>query len=95
MTTSKIKSLHARQILDSRGKWTIEVKLESDKSTVTASIPHGKSVGSYEAACVSPELSVKFIEKKISASLIGKDPSKQEAIDQLLLKISRDRATCA
>ena len=46
----KIKHIHAREILDSRGNPTIEteVRLE-DGSVGTASVPSGASTGEHEA----------------------------------------------
>lgn len=47
---SKIKSIHAREILDSRGNPTVEVDLTlSDGSFGRASVPSGASTGSHEA----------------------------------------------
>jgi enolase len=47
---SKIKSVRAREILDSRGNPTVEVDLElSDGSFGRASVPSGASTGSHEA----------------------------------------------
>ena len=46
----KIKSVHAREILDSRGNPTVEVELTlSDGSFGRASVPSGASTGSHEA----------------------------------------------
>ncbi|HBU09700.1 MAG TPA: phosphopyruvate hydratase, partial [Candidatus Peribacter riflensis] len=45
-----IQSLHARQILDSRGTPTVEVDcLLSDGSFGRAAVPSGASTGSHEA----------------------------------------------
>ena len=47
---AKIKSLHAREILDSRGNPTVEVECTlSDGSAGRASVPSGASTGSHEA----------------------------------------------
>lgn len=50
MSSTSIKSIHAREILDSRGNPTVEttVTLE-DGTTGTASVPSGASTGTYEA----------------------------------------------
>ena len=46
----KIKNIHAREILDSRGNPTVEVELAlSDSSFGRASVPSGASTGSHEA----------------------------------------------
>ena len=47
---STISSLHARQILDSRGVPTVEAECTlSDGSFGTAAVPSGASTGSHEA----------------------------------------------
>jgi enolase len=49
----KIKNIHARQILDSRGNPTVEVELtatnKNTQTTVRASVPSGASTGAHEA----------------------------------------------
>lgn len=50
MTSTSIHSLHARQILDSRGRPTVEVDIElSDGTLERASVPSGASTGMAEA----------------------------------------------
>ena len=50
MTQTTIRHVHARQILDSRGRPTVEVDIElSDGSTGRAAVPSGASTGSAEA----------------------------------------------
>ena len=47
---SKIKNIHARQILDSRGNPTLEVEiLLNDNSHGRAAVPSGASTGEHEA----------------------------------------------
>lgn len=48
----KIQNISVNKILDSRGEWTIEVKVESGGIRERASIPSGKSKGGYEAVCL-------------------------------------------
>ncbi|MBN2334051.1 phosphopyruvate hydratase, partial [Candidatus Bathyarchaeota archaeon] len=46
----KIKAIHAREILDSRGNPTIEVEVTTDAGSFgRAAIPSGASTGIYEA----------------------------------------------
>jgi len=45
----KIKSVKAREILDSRGNPTVEVSLSTDSYTVISSVPSGASTGVHEA----------------------------------------------
>lgn len=77
--------LTARKILDSRGEWTIEVRLAiGDKRFATASVPQGKSKGSFEAHCVPPEVAVRNVEKIIAPKLKQFDVSRQRDIDSFL-----------
>ncbi|MEK7076943.1 MAG: enolase C-terminal domain-like protein [Patescibacteria group bacterium] len=88
MKKAVIQSLKARKILDSRGKWTIEVKLITDHQLpVTSSVPQGKSTGSYETQYAPPDVAVRNIEKIIAPRLRGKDPTKQKEVDDLLIKL--------
>ena len=50
MSNAKIKAVHAREILDSRGIPTVETEIElSDGSTGSAAVPSGASTGTHEA----------------------------------------------
>ena len=61
----KIKSIHARQILDSRGNPTIEVDLTlKDGSFGRASVPSGASTGTFEALELRDNTS-KFLGKSV------------------------------
>jgi len=48
MKNSKIKSIKAREILDSRGNPTVEVDLATDLGVFRASVPSGVLKGKYE-----------------------------------------------
>ena len=85
---SKILSLRARPILDSRGSWTVETYLKlTDGRVFKASVPQGKSVGSYEANYVPVNVAIKNVDKIISPRLKGLNPAKQKEIDELLVKL--------
>src|SRR3989344_8136761 len=85
---AKILSIKAKPILDSRGDWTVEVGLKlSDGKVVTASVPQGKSFGSYEATTFPAAVAVKNIEKFVSPRLKKFDPAKQKEIDEFLIKL--------
>ena len=45
----KLKFLHAREVLDSRGNPTVEVEVASEKFCASAIVPSGASTGSHEA----------------------------------------------
>jgi len=51
----KIENIKVNKILDSRGEWTIEVEILSEGIKEKASVPSGKSKGSYEAVSLSFE----------------------------------------
>ena len=73
--------------MDSRGKPTVEVELETGDGIFTASVPSGTSEGKYEAVELRASKAVKNITQIIAATLRGKDPRKQKEIDELLIKL--------
>lgn len=99
MADATISSVHARQILDSRGRPTVEVDvLLSDGSLGRAAVPSGASTGAAEAH----ELrdgdanyyegrgvlnAVAHVNGEISQALAGKPAFAQSAIDALLLNL--------
>ena len=83
-----IKSLNSRVISDSRGDKTIEVALElDDGKTVLASVPQGKSRGSFEAQDTEPERAIETIKSAIGPVLIGFNPFNQKEIDRMMTEI--------
>jgi enolase len=94
---SKIKSIKAREILDSRGNPTVEVELETDFGKFFASVPSGASKGEYEAVELRDEgeryfgkgvkKAVKNVNEIISKKLKGFDVTKQKKIDQALIEL--------
>ncbi|HVN26333.1 MAG TPA: enolase C-terminal domain-like protein [Candidatus Paceibacterota bacterium] len=81
----KIKSLHAREILDSRGMWTVEAEVKlADGASAVASVPQGKSTGSSEAAALPAEQAVRGIEKTIAPKVRGRSFADQAAFDAFL-----------
>ena len=94
---AKISSVHARQILDSRGNPTVEVDLIlSDKSFGRASVPSGASTGSHEAVELrdnskhyggkGTEKAVKNVNTVIFKALKGKQFD-QRTLDEALIKL--------
>jgi len=81
---SKIKKILAREILDSRGSWTVEVGLETSQGFFRDSAPSGASTGKYEATIVSPKKAVKNINEAVAPKLKGKDVIDQQGIDEFL-----------
>jgi len=101
MAKSKIKTIKAREILDSRGYPTVEVDLESDSGFFRASVPAGTSKGKYEAKelrdggqryhGMGVSKAVKNINKVIAPKLKGKDPTEQKKIDDLIRRLDGTR----
>ncbi|RLC38744.1 MAG: phosphopyruvate hydratase [Candidatus Nealsonbacteria bacterium] len=84
---AKIKNLKAREILNSKGNWTIEAELETEQGVFKASVPSGTSRGKYEAVEVEAKKAVENIEKIIKPNLKGEDPTDQKRIDTILIEL--------
>jgi len=93
----KIKSVSARQILDSRGKPTIEVSLSSSNFKEVASVPSGASTGIHEAlelrdndpkyyAGLGVNQAVSNVQKEIAEKIIDKEFD-QKTLDQFLIDL--------
>mmetsp|Transcript_25441 Transcript_25441/g.35681 ORF Transcript_25441/g.35681 Transcript_25441/m.35681 type:complete len:435 (+) Transcript_25441:62-1366(+) len=93
-----IKSIHARQIFDSRGNPTVEVDLKTDKGVFRAAVPSGASTGVHEALELRDNDKSKYVGKGVSKAidnvnnviapqLIGKNVLEQTAVDNLMLSI--------
>ena len=96
MTT--IKSIKAREILDSRGNPTVEVDVElADGSMGRAAVPSGASTGAFEAVELRDGgerylgkgvlSAISNIQKEIAPKLVGADPFAQRAIDKLMIDL--------
>eukprot|EP01125_Pyxidicula_operculata_P000361 TRINITY_DN10408_c0_g1_i1.p1 TRINITY_DN10408_c0_g1~~TRINITY_DN10408_c0_g1_i1.p1 ORF type:complete len:440 (+),score=141.60 TRINITY_DN10408_c0_g1_i1:95-1414(+) len=95
---SGITKIHARQIYDSRGNPTVEVDVYTAKGLFRAAVPSGASTGIHEALELRDTTSKDFMGKGvlkavsnvndiIAPKLLGKDPTKQNEIDKLMLEI--------
>lgn len=96
---SKIKAIHAREILDSRGNPTVETTIWSDNGHgAIASIPSGASTGRFEALELRDNDPGRFsgmgvlkavanVNDIIAPKVVGHDPTHQNEIDQLLLDL--------
>eukprot|EP01115_Flamella_aegyptia_P007767 TRINITY_DN3231_c0_g1_i1.p1 TRINITY_DN3231_c0_g1~~TRINITY_DN3231_c0_g1_i1.p1 ORF type:complete len:436 (-),score=250.50 TRINITY_DN3231_c0_g1_i1:12-1319(-) len=93
-----IKSVKAREILDSRGNPTIEVDLVTDKGLFRAAVPSGASTGIYEALELRDGDKSRYLGKGvlkavqnvndlIAPKIAGKNPVNQEEIDKLMLEL--------
>jgi enolase len=93
---TKIKSIIARQILDSRGNPTVEADVMLDNGIMgRAAVPSGASTGKHEAVELRDAdakvymgkgvlKAVANINDKISSALIGQNISAQNKIDAIM-----------
>lgn len=80
--------LSARPILDSRGDWTIEAKLEYENGCLAkASVPQGKSTGASEAVAFPAAVAARNINKIISPKITRSSFRDQLALDEFLSKL--------
>ncbi len=99
MSAKKIKSIHAREILDSRGNPTVEADVYlTDGTFGRAAVPSGASTGEYEAVELRDGdkgryggkgvlKTVKNTNTEIAKALKGKDALNQKAIDQRMIDL--------
>ncbi len=95
---SVLKSVTAREILDSRGNPTIEVEVRlEDKSIGRAAVPSGASTGAFEAAELRDggsrylgkgvETAVKNVALKIAPAVIGMQADNQRLLDEKMIAL--------
>jgi enolase len=95
---SRIRRVHARQILDSRGNPTVEVEIELESGALgRAAVPSGASTGRFEAVelrdggdaylgrGVGKALS--NVEEEIAPALAGRGVGEQAEVDRLLVEL--------
>ncbi|MCC6274741.1 MAG: phosphopyruvate hydratase, partial [Leptospiraceae bacterium] len=97
--SSKIKSVKAREIMDSRGNPTVEVDVYlEDGSFGRAAVPSGASTGEYEAVELRDEDKKRYLGKgvlkavynvneKLSKQVIGQSAIDQIKVDQIMLDV--------
>jgi enolase len=90
-----IRSIKAREILDSRGNPTVEVDLATDKGLFRAAVPSGASTGIYEALESRDKdqarykgkgvlTAVKNVNDIIAPKLLGKSVLEQTELDKMM-----------
>ncbi len=96
---TKIASIQALEILDSRGNPTVRVRLSLDDGTVaTSSVPSGASTGEHEAVELRDGDKARYggkgvrkavanVVERIAPALIGRDPARQSEIDALMISL--------
>ncbi len=95
----RIESIHAREILDSRGNPTLEVDVLLECGAMgRAAVPSGASTGEHEALELRDGdkkrylgkgvlKAVENVNKLIAPALLGMDASDQRGVDQAMLKL--------
>lgn len=94
----KIRSITARQILDSRGNPTIEADVTLENGSLgRAAVPSGASTGSGEALELrdgdkayggkAVTKAIANVREKIAPVLVGKDASDQQTLDQVMFDL--------
>merc|ERR1719517_427668 len=94
---SKIVSIKAREIFDSRGNPTVEVDLLTDVHLFRAAVPSGASTGVYEALELRDGdkgrllgkgvlKAVKNVNEVIAPKLVGMDVTEQTTIDKKMVE---------
>jgi len=93
----KIKSIHARQILDSRGNPTVECDVILENGVMgRAAVPSGASTGTHEAVELRDGDKSKYLGKgvlkavenvntEIAKTIVGMDSSLQKEIDEKMI----------
>ncbi|MCA6406547.1 MAG: phosphopyruvate hydratase [Cytophagales bacterium] len=96
---SLIESIHARQILDSRGNPTVEVDVFTESGAFgRAAVPSGASTGSHEAVELRDGDAKKYMGKgvlkavnnvntKIAAEVVGLPVMDQSLIDKIMIEL--------
>jgi enolase len=96
---SLIESIHARQILDSRGNPTIEVDVFTESGAFgRAAVPSGASTGTHEAVELRDGdkktymgkgvlKAVENVNTKIAAEVVGFDVSEQNLLDKIMIEL--------
>lgn len=96
---SEIVSVHAREILDSRGNPTVEVEIATENGGFgRAAVPSGASTGIHEACELRDGDKARFngqgvlkavenVNKKIAPKIIGMDSADQVLLDNIMLAL--------
>ena len=95
---SRIEVIHAREILDSRGQPTLEVTIRLGATTVSASVPSGKSTGKHEALELRDKDPARFggkgvlraarsVNVEVAGALVGRSLPDGQTLDALLREL--------
>lgn len=94
---ASISSVHAREIIDSRGNPTVEVDVYANQQLYRASVPSGASTGIHEAVelrdggkrylgkgCLK---AVENVNSILGPKLLGRDPTQQLELDEMMIAL--------
>ncbi len=94
---NKIKSIKAREILDSRGNPTVEVECVTESGSFFAAVPSGASTGSREALELRDGgkrfggkgvlIAVRNVNETIAPNIVGADCTNQRGIDETMISL--------
>lgn len=96
---SLIESVHARQILDSRGNPTVEVDVVTENGAFgRAAVPSGASTGTHEAVELRDGDKKRYVGKgvlkavdnvntKIASAIVGQDAFDQNVVDKIMIEL--------
>src|SRR5271157_3671014 len=96
---TKIASVQALEILDSRGNPTVRVHVGLDDGTVaTSSVPSGASTGEHEAVELRDGDKARYggkgvrkavanVVETIGPAVVGREPTRQAEIDSVMLSL--------
>jgi enolase len=99
MAGSSIKSVHAREVLDSRGNPTVEVDVELESGVIgSAKVPSGASTGIHEALELRDGDKSRYggkgvlkavanVNEPITRRITGMTASNQRAVDEALIEL--------
>src|SRR5438874_11792514 len=98
MAKTSIKSIRAREILDSRGNPTVEVDVRLESGALgRAAVPSGASTGKFEAMELRDggeayggkgvKTAVANVEGELAAAVHGRDAADQAALDSAMIEL--------
>ena len=97
MSSTTIQRVHARQVFDSRGNPTVEAEVYTSDGFGRAIVPSGASTGVNEAVELRDggdryvgrgvSRAVSHVNDQISSAVVGRDATRQEQIDQVMLDL--------
>lgn len=93
-----VKSVKARELIDSRGNPTVEVDVVTEHGLFRASCPSGASTGAYEACELRDGDKGRYggkgvlkavgnVNTVLGPAILGKDETEQEALDKIMIDI--------